>query len=484
MKAKNLQLILTGVFILFCRLLLANDVVDGYEIKVKIKDYDKDTLFLVCPMGNEFYVKDTAILDKSSGYFVFRGEAKLASGLYYLLLEKNTNLCELIISDKESQEFSVITQTKEPLKEIRLKNSAENDIFFDYVKFINKKTQEAETIKSQTVKDSTQLVQELRAIDNDVKVFQNNLFEKHKTAVTTTFIKSTIDVAVPNFENIKDAKERQLAQYYFYKNNYFNNTDLGNPCLLRTPTLFQKVNYYIENLTPQYPDSIIQSLDRILVAMEPSRETFQYYFLHYFNKYAKANIVGFDAITNHLSLNYIAKGKTRFISFADSTRLVSNAKKLAPLLIGKKAPNLTTVDANDKPVSLYDIPNNYTILYFFAHDCGHCAKQSPHVAAYVKTAKAKNIDVKIITICSNPIDEKQKCWDNIKEKGLQDALNTVDPYALRQSLYDVFMTPKIFILDKNKIIRSKDINGEQLEEVMDALIEEDNLKLKKAVEKR
>ena len=482
MKINNLRILLTCALALFFQILFAAEVSEGYEIKVKIKDYDKDTLFLGFQMGNQFYVKDTAILDKSSGFYVFKGEKKLASGLYFLMMEKNANLCEIVISDKEEQAFIIATKKDEPMKEIRLKNSVENDIFFDYVKYLNKKTREVELTNKLIKTDSIVSVSKLKNIENDVKTYQKALISKHNKSVTGTFVKSTMEIETPLFPEIADKETRQRTRFAYYKQHYFDNVDLGNSVLLRTPTLFQKVENYVENVTPQYPDSIIQSLDRIFDLMQPSPETFQYYFLYFYNKYAKINLVGYDAITNYLALQYIEKGKCiGLINKYDSLRLVDNAKKLFPLLIGKKAPNLTTFDKENNPIELHSIKSKYTVLYFFAYDCGHCAKQSPFVAAYLKIAKQKQIDVKIITICSNPIENKDKCWEYDLEKGFNDCINTVDPYLLRQKYYDIYMTPKIFVLDENKTIRSKEIGAEQLEQVMDMLIEEDNLKLKKTV---
>jgi hypothetical protein len=38
-----------------------------------------------------------------------------------------------------------------------------------------------------------------------------------------------------------------------------------------------------------------------------------------------------------------------------------------------------------------------------------------------------------------------------------------------QETFDVFTTPKIFVLDENKVIRAKDIGVEQLEGIIDRL---------------
>ena len=484
MTSQHLKLIFTGFFMAFCQIISATNPQDGYELKVKVDNYKEDTLFLGYPMGNQFYIKDTALLDKTSGFYIFKGEKKLPSGIYFLMMEKTTNLCELVISDEEEQYFTIKTNKNNPVKEIQLKTSPENELFFDYLKYLNKKSKEVEEIKKESQKDSVKTVLKLSKIDKDVKIYQAELVKTHDKTLTGKFVKSTLDIEIPAFEEVKNEKEKNVNKYFYYKKHYFDNVELGNQALLRTPTLYQKVNTYVEQLTPAHPDSIIQSLNHVFNLMQPQSETFQFYFLHYFNKYAKANLVGYDAITTHLSLEYIMKGKCiGFINQYDSLRLVDNAKKIFPLLIGKKAPDITTFDKDNKPVNLHEIKAKYTILYFYDFDCGHCAKQSPEVVSFLKNARAKKIDVKVITVCSNSFEEREKCWKYGTEKGFDDCINTIDTYKLRQKQYDVYQTPKVFVLDENKIIRSKDIGADKLDEIMDYIIEEDNMKLKESLKK-
>ena len=63
----------------------------------------------------------------------------------------------------------------------------------------------------------------------------------------------------------------------------------------------------------------------------------------------------------------------------------------------------------------------------------------------------------------------------IQDKGFVDFINTMDAHLISRyySLYNVETTPQLFILDENKVIRSKNIDTKQLEDVMDYLIQED-----------
>jgi peroxiredoxin len=450
----------------------------GYAIQISIKDYDKDTLFLAYYMGDKVYIKDTALLDKSSKMFTFKGEKSLASGLYFLVLEGSIQHLNFIVSEAEMQQFTLITQRDEPLKKIKLKNSPDNDIYFEYMNFIATKNKEAETVKQE--KDSLTRQDKYISLEKEVKNKQLNLISKHETKGFSKFIKSTIDVETPQYLEEKNVETRRYAQYFYIKQHYFDNTDLRNGFLLRTPTLFPKIDTYIEKLTPNHPDSIYQSLDFIFKKMTPKSEIFQFYFLHYFNKFATSNLVGFDAISTHLTREYIEKGLCNdFLSEQNRLKLIDQARRNYPVLIGKKAPNLKVFDFNEKPIDLYNVKAKYTILYCYSITCGSCAKQSPKLAAFMKKMKAQNQDVKVITIGSDRVDNLNKFQKYLEEKGLNDCINTFDAINNFRVNFDGGVTPKIYVLDENKVIRFKNIGADQLEEVYDFMIKEEKERLKK-----
>ena len=496
LKTDFSKLLLTGFFIIAIRLFaFAHNTSDsnGYEIKIKLNDFTKDTIFLGYQLGDQSYIRDTAVLDKATGFFTFKGKEKLKPGIYLVVTPPDNSYFQIMIPENE-QQFTLVTSTKEPYQQAKLKNSADNDLFFGYMNYLAEKRKEAEAANALKARDSIGALKKLTILDKEVKEYQHNLITKHANSVTAMLIKTAIEVDGPKFDEIKDKDQRELALYYYYKQHWFDNFDMANPALLRSPVLFQRVDYYIEKLTPQHPDSIMQSLDRIFDLMKPSNETFQFYFVHYLNIYAKSKLVGFDAVYVNMAKKYIETGLTDgFIEKDNKEKILSNANKLFPILIGKKAPNInvflqdTAFDANNvKRTSIYDVKSKYTILFFYAPDCGHCQKQSPDLVEFLKKAKAKNIDVKVFATCTYVNSEKMpECVKYMKEKGFGDFINTMDPYLISRykTLYNVETTPQIFVLDENKIIRSKSIEAKQLDDVMDFIINEDNEKVKKEVKK-
>ncbi len=491
MKKDLAKLLLTGLFIAtFHFFAFAKNEGDGYEIKVKITEFTKDTIYLGYQLGNQSYIRDTAVLDKSTGYFTFKGKEKLKPGIYLVVTPPDNSYFQIMVNEQE-QHFTMVTSLQEPYNKATFKNTKDNDLFFGYMRYLSDKRKVAEEASALRAKDSTKATQMLKDLDKEVKAYQRDLVTKNVGTITALLIKTAVETEGPTFDHIKDKNERETAMYYYYKLRWFDNFEMANPALLRSPVLFQRIDYYLEKLTPQHPDSVIQSLDVILELVKPSKETFQFYFVHYLNQYAKSKLVGFDAIYVHLAKKYIETGQTDvFMEKDNKENILKNANKLFPILIGKVAPEInvfkqdTAFDKNSQPISLHATKSKYTILFFYAPDCGHCQKQSPDLVEFLKKAKAKNMDVKIFATCTyiNSNGNKMpECVKYIQEKGFGDFINTMDPFLMSRykTLYNVETTPQIFVLDENKVIRSKSIEAKQLEDVMDFIIKEDNEKLKK-----
>jgi peroxiredoxin len=487
MKNDWFKLLLTGIaiFIMRTTVLAHAPVADGFNIKVKINEFAKDTIYLGYHLGNQTFIRDTAILDKKTGYFTFQSpNKKLEAGVYLVVTPPDNNYFQIMVPADE-QHFSLTTSTLDFYGQAQFKGSKDNDLFYNYMKFLSKKRGEAESANELRKKDSIGGIRKLELLDKEVKAYQADLVKNNPKSITALLVKSAIEVETPLFPEITDKGKNEYARYIHYKNHYFDNFEMGNPAMLRTPVLGQRIDFYLEKLTPQHPDSISESLDHVLDLLKPSKESFQFYFVQYLNKFIKSNVVGYDAIHVHLTKKYVEPGLTdSFIPKENKLKLVDQANKLFPILIGKTAPDIKTFKEDNSTISVSDIKSKYTVLFFYAPDCGHCQKQSPLLVEFLQKAKERKIDVKVLAVCTyvGP-DKMPECWKYAKEKGFGDFINTVDPYLVSRykTLYNVETTPQVYVLDAEKKIRSKSIEAKQLAEVLDHIIEEDNAKLQKEV---
>jgi thiol-disulfide isomerase/thioredoxin len=119
--------------------------------------------------------------------------------------------------------------------------------------------------------------------------------------------------------------------------------------------------------------------------------------------------------------------------------------------------------------SLYEVKAKYTVLIFWAADCGHCQKEVPKLHENLKSLKGK-IDVKVYAV-----QTKKELFDSWKkfqvENKLTDFINVFDPIHLNnlKERFDIYSTPVIYILDKDKRIKAKRLDAEQVVSMLKTL---------------
>lgn len=447
----------------------------GYKIRVKLDNYPQQELILGWHYGEKQYVKDTAEVE-ADGWFTFQADTLLPCGVYLLVLKPDNNFIQLLISDN-AQTLTITGDAKDAVSTLKVKSSADNELFYEYLRFLNKQRPEADTLRAQLARvksqpaDSARIAGQIADIDRKVKKYQTDLIVKHPNTLSAKIIKGSLEPEVPELTG-SDARDIQRRKYYWYRAHYFDNIDLADQCLLHSPILFSKVDYYVQKLTPQHPDSINVALDYVLGRMKNAPENYKYFLIHYLNFYAKSTIVGMDACYVHLAKNYYCSNRAPWMKQEDVEKICDNAARLEPILIGKIAPNITVKDRNNQPVSLWDVDADYTVLFFWDPECGHCKKSAPFMVEFAQ--KFKDRGIKVFAVCTAVTDKAPDCWKSAEEKGFTDLLflNTYDPYiqSRYKTLYDVKTTPQIFILDRKHEILMKRIGAEQLPTVMEEVI--------------
>jgi len=444
----------------------------GYEIIIEVDNFKEDHAFLANYYGDKPYIKDS--IGVTNGKIIFKGEEALDGGIYLAVLPPNNMFIQFFISEGD-QHFKMKADADKLAGSIVIDGSLDNKLFYDYMNFLSNQLDKKTTIeakKEAAGEDKKQLdaiVDEFKNLDKEVKAYHSNILEKHPKTLTAAFISDRIDVKIPEFKGSDE--EIREKQWLYVKEHYFDNLDMSDPRLVRAPFLYKKIDHYINKLTVQHPDSLAISIDKVLTLVKPSEETFKYYLVHFLNMFAKSKIVGMDAVYVHIVDNYYAKGLAHWTDEKQLKKIIKNANTLRPILIGKTAPNIEVEKQDQSKISLHDVGNELTVLFFWSPDCGHCKKAMPHMVEFYKNYKAK--DVEVFGICTEVQEKCKKCWPAIEEKNMGDWINTTDPFlkSRYKVIYDIRTTPQIFILDKDKKIISKRIGAEQVKDVVDEYFE-------------
>lgn len=445
----------------------------GYQIKVDIQDYAEKEIMLAYYLGDKQYILDTVQQD-NKGIFTFEDEEPLDCGIYLIVMEPDNKFFQIMV-DADHQKFSIQTKYESPIDNMKFKGSKDNELFYQYLQFLEVKRVEAKDLEEKYKTDEAAKTEAIGKVTEQVEAYQNDLTKKHPNTMTAKVILASRQVDMPDFGD-KSEDERQMLQWRYVQTHYFDHINLADPCHLNTPYLFQKVDYYVNKLQVQHPDTISQAIDYVLDKMKPAPETFKYYVIHFLNDAANSKLVGMDAVYVHLVKKYYAAGLTPWVEAEQLEKIIQNAKDLEPLLIGKQAPDIQLQKRDGTPINLYDVKSEYTVLLFWRPDCGHCKAATPILKDFYEKYKSKN--VKIIAVCTKFMEETGTCWDYVDEQETGDWIQTIDKYHRSKfmKIYNIKSTPQIFVLDKNKKILSKRIGAEQLGDVIDNIIEQDNKK--------
>jgi peroxiredoxin len=440
----------------------------GYNISITIYNYKETELTLAYYLGEKQYIKQTATKG-ANGSFVFKGDTALHCGLYMLVTKPNNDFVEFIIPP-DDQTFSLTTDINNMAGTLKADGSEENKVFINHLDFMRVIRAASDSLDKALEADNSkaQLIEAKReSLDKKMSQYKNALYADHKDKTCVAIIKSSEEPVLPEFTGTE--QEIENKQFYWYRQHFFDAVDFSSPCLFYSPVLLKRINSYMNDLTVQQADSVNKSLDVIFSKAAVSKENLKFLAIHYLNHYAKSNIVGFDACYVHIANKFYCNGKADWVEAEQLKKICDNAKKLEPVLIGKKAPDFKLTDTEKEIQNLSDIKADYLIIYFWDSDYPSSNKGAIQL---VEIAKKYNSDcVKVLTLHTNSEIELEK-YNEISMKlslygdNLINAILPENSLAVKQ-LYDVTSLPSIYVLDKEQKIISKRISADQVPQILD-----------------
>ena len=443
-----------------------------YEIKLKINGVKDTVIYLGHHFGSKQYVVDTAKVD-SKGNAVFSKDRKLDRGIYLIVLPSRGNTYFEILVGKDSEKFSIETDTADFLTR-KVKGSEENIVFYEYQK---KMREMSETITdlnqkfSQAQKnneDLTDIRKKMQEWTEEREQYMKNLIDKHPNYFFSTVLKSMIDPKIPEAPKNENGEVIDPSfGYHYYKQHYWDNVDFSENGLLRTPIFEGKLNYFMEKVIFPAPDSLMIECNKIIRKAYDDGDTlmFKYTCSRLLTMYDTSKIMGYDAVMVAIAEEWYLSGKA---FWADTTllhKMKERVDKITPTKIGSVAYNLQKMQSFDeKYYSLHNIPAEYFIIIFYEPSCGHCKKEIPKLRQeYLDTLKA--MGTKIFAVYTQYDKEEWLKFIEEKEIAIDGWYNVWDgpyPHSRFRDFYDIYSTPTIFILDKDKKIIGKRLGVEQI----------------------
>ena len=455
---------------------IASFAKDGYRIEIKFKQDIKDSFVYLAhayakPLPDVYKIDSGRVVNKRT--VVIDSKDSVLGGMYMILFHRNSQLVNIILNNGDH--FSMNVDTTDIPGNTMFSGSDENTRFNDYEKFLTvcgKKQHDLTDAlkKAKTATDTQSIRNKGDKLNDEVHQYWTSYSAKYPHTFLGSFFNASQTPQTPEGKHyLNDGKtEDTTFAYRYYKQHYWDKFDFSDNRLINAPLYDGKLNEYFNRLVFPVPDSANVEADYILGKTRASKELFKYTLQWLAGNTYNSKIMGMDEAFIHLVENYYMKGDAYWMDSASLAKYENLAKKIAPNVLGNTAPDLTCQDIwtlKDKKLS--EVQSKYTLAVFWSTECGHCLKEIPLLdSAYNTTLKKKGITVYSLITNGGTLSDIQK---KVKELKLDEWVNVVDAEATTgyKDKYDVYTTPKIYLLDENKKIIGKGLDHSNILEVME-----------------
>lgn len=477
-----------------------NAQVTGHEIKINFKNCKDTMVFLAYYQFDKSYIADTC-KKITKGNIVFKGKNNLEKGVYYLVSQEKARYFDFFVSDA-TQKMTLSLDTADLVKSLKSTTSKENDDFFSYIKFITQKNKEFGDIRIQTkgmnVKDSTKFVNDKgKALNQTVTTFEKTFVEQHKGMFVADVINLKMDKEAIDIPKASNGRPDSMFIYTYYKNHYWDGVNFADDGIMRSPFFADRIKKYFNSIVVQNPDSVNVEIDKVMSKTKAGTMTQKLLLAHFLFTYESSKMMGFDKVFVHIIDKYIRTGMGNEVYDEKTiTKIKERGDILKPLLLGSVAPELLMIDTiGHKQVAkmgfdtvktsqgatklYYDNVQNlaqtfvpmsavkadYFVLVFWDVDCGHCKTEIPKLLEEYHVLKKEGYDIKVFSVYTQHEFAK---WNTYIKENKLDWINVYDGVHINniKEKYDIYSTPVIYVLDKDKKIKAKRIGTEQVKDII------------------
>ncbi|HMR90747.1 MAG TPA: DUF5106 domain-containing protein [Chitinophagaceae bacterium] len=451
----------------------------GYEIKVTLKPFKNQYVYLGHYSGKQLPIVDSALLnDKSEG--VFKGTAPLGGGIYLIGYPTRDRFIEILVDEK--QHFSVIADTAKR-EDVKFINSPDNDLFTAYQKGINARGKALGDARNglQTAAgaaDSAAWNEKIKNALAAMSSYRKELISQHPNTLMASLLHLMQEPEVPPASMHPGGKYDTAYARYYFKSHYWDNINFWDDRISRTPaSLFdEKLDKYFNSAVAHHPDSVNQELDWMLGYASVSKEMTKYLLVKFITRYMNMQYMWEDAVMVNLYQKYFAQKDYDWLTPQGKKMITDRAYNLMANMMGSLAPDITLPDSTGKIQALYAGTSPFTLVTIWDPTCGHCKEVLPKIDSMYRT-KWKDMGVHIYAMAKET-DGTQKHWlDFISQHHLQGWTHVYYSRAEEKKrvdagipgytqLYDAQTVPALFLLDKEKKIFAKKMAWEQIDELL------------------
>ncbi len=466
------RLLFSGAFLVMS---LASFAKNGYKIEIKFKQDVSDTFVYLAhyyakPLPTIYKTDSARVINKRTA--VIQSKDSVLGGIYMILFDNRSRYTEFILDNGNSMEMTIDT-TDMPAY-ISFKNSPENTRYQQYETYLmdygRQQQQLMEDLKTaKNATDSQAIKGKGLKLTKELRNYRQSYVQKYPGTYLSNIFNALEVPQVPEGDHYIPGTKTVDSNfsYNYYKEHFWDKFNFNDNRLIYSPVYDAKLEEYFNRLVLPLPDSMNAEADTLLARTRKAKELFKYT-LHWLARNAETSkVMGMDEVFVHLIEKYYMKGDAFWLDSASLSKYEDRAKKIAPNVLGNIAPDVTMQDIwNLQDVRLSDITAPYTLIVFWSKECSHCLKEVPQIDSLYR-ARLKDKGIKIYGVSTEgDLSDIQK---KVEEMKVQDWINVVDAHNNTgyRSKYDVYSTPKIYLLGPDKKIIGKGLDHSNILEVLE-----------------
>lgn len=249
--------------------------------------------------------------------------------------------------------------------------------------------------------------------------------------------------------------------------NFFNDVDFNDLSLIPTNVIADKTLDFLSILqTPEHDHdqqimSLILGIDNVLHRATVNYEMYKYLFQFLIEGF---NELGYEDIVDYMS-------RVPYSEEVDCTEeqyneLLSIVEFNSRVRLGSIAKNIAGTTIFDQDFELYELEDEFTIIYFWSYTCDHCRYTLKHLKNFLD--ENNNFSLVAVSVKGDlrkikNLVKKEKIDGYFYHDGLEWDSPVISDYA-------VTATPTFFLLDKDKKIIYKPFDFKELADFVSLII--------------
>lgn len=443
-------LVLIILYILTINVLTAQD---SLFLKLRMNNFDGKEAILFAVKGGEYQAFDT--VKGRNNQYIFNHIERFPTGVYRVRF--NDTLFTELILNKEN--IDIETDADEVLRKMKVYQSLENKINFEYwnkaieiresmLRLYMEKDEILRTNQGQPNNKTKEIDEKIAGLNDIIYDYVQQLSMQYPDLYVIKLLKAYQKPSYKRYlaQSGNQAYPDEMTFFYYH---FFDYIDFSDARLLNSKVIFTAINDYLKSFVGKNPSTEIYNglIDRVMQHAGQNPEV-QKYVINLFIKSFEFSI--WRDVFIHVIDDYYLK------TIVDNPYLgvfyANKINKMKLVKIGKVMPAVIARDTMENLININSIPAKAKLIVFYSSDCDHCLETLPVLKVIADDYREDGLEVYGVAL-----DDNKALWTSVlhtykmKWNAVSDLLGMTSPFLEN---YDIWSTPRMYILDKDNIIRA------------------------------